>query len=395
MGQNGILVTMAIAIHRAILATRIYEPEGSAAAFRLAALVRAMDDSGYQTTILTTRSPGQIRSARQIRRWPVLRDRSGAVRGYLQYASFDIPLFFRLLFSRSTEVVIVEPPPTTGVAARLACWIRRTPYVYFAADVSSVAASDIGVNPLVVGTLRRVESWVLRGAAIVLAVSEGVRVELAKLGVPQDRIVVVGTGIDTDVFSRAGDARAQGHPYLVYAGNMSEIQGAGIFVEAFARVAHDRPTAQLMMFGQGADAQRLMQLANELAPGRIEFPGVIPGQVMAAWLRGAHAGLASMAPGGRYEFAFATKALASLSCGSPVIYAGEGVTSGLIRDNHLGWSVGWDIAEVAHAMDSALSALPSLSDRDRYSAWVAEHYSSARVAANAVEAIDRVMVGSA
>ncbi|HEY9497497.1 MAG TPA: glycosyltransferase, partial [Terrimesophilobacter sp.] len=94
---------------RALIASRVFEPEGSAAAYRLGALARSLERAGYRVTVLTTRSSVDASSTSRVRRWPVLRDKSGAVRGYLQYASFDIPLFFRLLFSPRADVVIAEP----------------------------------------------------------------------------------------------------------------------------------------------------------------------------------------------------------------------------------------------------------------------------------------------
>src|SRR5687768_1858826 len=108
-------------VRSVIIASRIFEPEGSAAAYRLGALARALEEVGITTTVLTTRTPDNAPSSKRVKRWPVIRDKSGAVRGYLQYASFDIPLFFRLLFARKADCVIVEPPPTTGLVARIAC----------------------------------------------------------------------------------------------------------------------------------------------------------------------------------------------------------------------------------------------------------------------------------
>ena len=385
---------MATSERTATIASRIYSPEGGAAAFRLAALAEALDAAGYATTILTTQLPVRVASTKTVRRFPVLRDSGGTVRGYLQYASFDIPLFFRLLVAPRATITVAEPPPTTGLVVRLASALRRTPYAYFAADVSSVAASGIGVNKGVVRILRRLESWVLRGASVVLAVSEGVRDEVLALGVEPARIVVVGTGVDTNTFRPDGDLpdperNRQSRPYLIYAGTMSEIQGASVLIEAFARVADLNPDAKLLMFGQGTEEPRLRARAAKLAGDRIEFRGSAPGIEVARWFRGAHAALASMAPDRSYEFAHSTKALAGLACGTPVIYAGAGATSSLIRDQNLGWSVPWEVDAVADAMHEALESKPDLEDRARVANWVARNFSLRSVAESAVRALDR------
>ena len=128
------------------LATRTFTPEPTAAALRLGALARALAAGGDRVRVLTSRlAPSVASDARQgadggvdagegaglveVRRAPVLRDRTGAVRGYVSYMSFDLPLIARLLAGPRPDVVVSEPPPTTGAAVRIACAVRRVPYV--------------------------------------------------------------------------------------------------------------------------------------------------------------------------------------------------------------------------------------------------------------------------
>ena len=197
--------------------------------------------------MVSTRAPHGLRPSDppgvQVTRWPVLRDAGGNVRGYVQFASYDGPLLLRLLSRRRPDVVVVEPPPTTGTVVRFVCALRRVPYVYYAGDVSSTAAAGIGLAPLLVGILRHVERFAMGGAAAVLAVSEGVAEEVRQLTGGTVPTVVVGTGVDTDVFSPTGQVNDQ-QPTLVYAGTMSEIHGARVFVEAFLDIADDYPTAR-------------------------------------------------------------------------------------------------------------------------------------------------------
>lgn len=376
-----------------LVASRIFAPEAGAAAYRLAATVKGLEEAGHTVTVLTSRAPGAARSTRGIRRWPVLRDRTGAVRGYVQYASFDIPLFFRLLAAPRFDAVLVEPPPTTGVVVRVASRLRRRPYVYFAADVSSDAAAGIGVHPLIVTVLRTVERWVLNGAAGVLSVSAGVSGAVRNLTRGRAKVAEVGTGIDTDTFTPASSgtaaeaaAPAGSKRTFVYAGTMSEIQGAGVFVDGFLKVMDRFPDAELLMYGQGVE---LAELAERAAPAgsRIRFMGVAGGSDTASALREATAGLASVRPGRGYDFAFATKAFASLACGAPVIYAGVGPLRDIVEQNNLGHSVDWDAGQVAEAMAAVLESPAAPAERARLAGWVRENYSLRGVGSKAAEAV--------
>jgi glycosyltransferase involved in cell wall biosynthesis len=408
------------------IAARLFPPEAGAAAFRLGALAAALANDGARVRVVTTVPPPVSRGMDwqregvSLSRWPVLRDEGGNVRGYVQFASFDGPLFWRLLLARRPDAVVVEPPPTTGVSVRLACAIRRVPYVYYAGDVSSTAAEGIGVSPRVVAVLRRVEAWAMGGAARVLAVSDGVAQEVARLTGTPERVTVVGTGVDTTVFhppatvpaqapsqalseaapaapspapslGSAEDAGPEGAPSsaptFVYAGTMSELQGADVFVRAFGSVAGDHPDARLVMYGQGTDVAMLKRLADEGAPGQVEFPGVVSGERVAAALARATAGLASLHPKMGYEFAFPTKMFATTACGTPVIYAGPGPGQAMVSEHRLGWACRWDADEVAAAMREALTQPWSPHDRSRLTAWTEEHASQRAVAATASAAV--------
>ncbi|WP_353708678.1 glycosyltransferase family 4 protein [Cellulosimicrobium sp. ES-005] len=382
---------------RVVLATRIYSPEPAAASFRLRALARALVESGAAVTVLTTTAPQAPAPEDpdpgvRIRRWPVLRDRTGYVRGYLQYLSFDVPLLLRLLFSTRPDVVVVEPPPTTGFVARLACVVRRVPYVYYAADVWSDAANSTGAPAPVVAAVRRVEGWVLRGARRVVAVTEEVAERTRALGARET--VVVRNGIDTDVFRPDGPVPdgAPAGPYAIYAGTTSEWQGADVFVRAMATVAEAVPGATLVVLGQGSAWADLEAVARALPDGGacVRMLRPVPQAEAAAWLRGAAVALVSLRPGQGYDFAFPTKVLAGAASGTPVLYAGPGPARGVIEENGLGRAVAHDVDAVAEAMSDLLEAPADDGPRTRSAGWARTH---ASIAASAAE-VARIAVAA-
>jgi glycosyltransferase involved in cell wall biosynthesis len=323
----------------------------------------------------------------QVRRWPVLRDRGGNVRGYVQYASFDLPLLMRLLFTARPGLVVAEPPPTTGAVVRLACRLRRVPYVFYAADIVSAAARGIGVVGPVVRLLERLEGWVLRGAAGVLTVSEELAREIVGMGVRKEQVHVVGTGVDTDVFNADGPKDRLDRPTAVYAGTMSEIQGASVFVAAMARVIERVPGARLVMLGQGSEIGQLREMASRLPPGTVEFLGVHGGAATARWLRSARVAVASVRPERGYDLAFATKTFAATGCGTPVVYAGVGPCAPLVVGHDLGRAVPWEPEPVAEALAEALSTEPDHATRRRLADWTERNFSLDAVAARATKVL--------
>ena len=391
-----------------LLATRIHLPEAAAASFRLDSVEKALAADGTAVRVLTSRAPADAPQGEpdpegvQVSRWPVLRDSSGYLRGYVPYLSFDLPLALRLLVARRPEAILVEPPPTTGAVVRVVAALRAIPYVWYAADVWSAAAASTGAADIVVRAVEKLEAFAVGGAARVIAVNDGVAQSVAELvnAAPDDeswaqRIRVVPNGIDTAVFDAYGPTPSEpdrariglSGPYFVYAGTASEWQGADVFVRALAQVRRTHPKAQLLFLGRGTAWQEITQAATQLPAGPDGAPAVImhpavPAAEAAVWQRGAAAALVSIKPGQGYDFAYPTKVLSALGCGTPVLFAGRGPVSADVRDFDLGWAAEHDAAAVAEAMRTALDTYDAEiasgtrpATAQRFHDWVEDHRS--------------------
>ncbi|QKJ20029.1 glycosyltransferase [Microbacterium hominis] len=377
-----------------VIASRLFVPEVSAGAFRLGALARGLVSAGAAAEVVTTIPPRHAPAADdppgvRVRRWPVLRDRGGNVRGYVQYLSFDAPLLLRILF-RPWRVAVAESPPTTGLVVALAAAVRRRPFAYYAADVWTDGVISMGAARPVVSLMRAMETAVLRSAAVTLSVSDEVTERLVLLGADRTRIATIGNGIDTGVFTPDAEPAAPGERYFVYTGTMSEWQQPDVFVRAFAQIAGDHPEVRLRFFGQGAVQERLQRLAAELVPGRVEFGGVVSPAESARWIRGAVASLVSIVPGIGYDFARPTKSYAAAACGTPVLYAGAHTGGALVRDNELGEAVAFETAAVAAAMHDLLAqqrAGETERRRAERAAWARETVSLDAVGERAAAAV--------
>ncbi len=384
---------------RVIIASRIFDPEPSAATFRLRALAEAFTAAGHEVTVLTVRPPKRLAedakdSARSydVRRAPVLRDRADYVRGYLPYISFDVPLFFRLLFGRNADLIVVEPPPTTGFFVRLAAALRRTPYAYYAADIWSDASKQTGAPRWVVRVVRNIELFALRGASAVLSVSREVTRRLAELGLDRD-VVTVGNGVDAGAFAAGIAALPELDPseqrIFVYAGTASEWHGVQVFVDAMPRVLQHYPDARLRFIGGGSETGMLRKRAEELGlEGSVMFePSLSPAE-LAPVLRDSVAALASVRAGSGYDFAFPTKLYSAAVCGAPLIYAGIGpavdFVQSIVDGLPLGVAVPAEPIAVADAMLDQLRNPVTRLRRELVASWASEHVSLDSVAAVAV-----------
>ena len=384
------------------LATRTFTPEPTAAALRLGAFARALAAGGDRVRVLTSRlAPSVARDARQsagsdadpgegaglveVRRAPVLRDRTGAVRGYVSYMSFDLPLLVRLLTGPRPDVVVSEPPPTTGAAVRIACAARRVPYVYYCADIVSDAAALAGVPGLVVRTVAGLESFALRGARRVIAVSDGVARRARDLGARDVAVVPNGVRVPDAVVTGTpeGFPTCDG-PVFVYAGTVAQWLAPEVFVDAFERVRARLGDARLVFVGQGSGWEALAERSRGVAG--VDMIPAVSAEEADRWMARATATLASLRPGG-YDYAYPTKILASLAQGTPVIYAGPGQAARDIAEGELGVACNLDADAVAEAMVGLASGTAAWVGAEGARAWVSMHRSveaSSRAAAAVV-----------
>lgn len=376
---------------RVVIATRIFGPEISAASAILRIWAEEFRDRGHEVVILTAKPPkGSVINDPEgidVRRAAVKRDRQQYVRGYLSYMSFDIPLAFRLLLSKRADLYIVEPPPTTVAVVRVIAAIRRTPYVVRAADYWTEAAELVTSNRLVIGTLRRIEAWGLRGARMLFAAHQPLIDRFRQVGIGTPAIPI-GFGADTTNFRYEGQTPI-GPALFVYAGTHSEWHGAGIFVEAMPQVLAQHPGTRLEFYGNGEERESMQTRAHELGiDTAIEFHAPIAPALLSPILAHATTSVASLAPVAPNEYALATKIYSSLAAGCPVIYTGPGPTIEFLNNSehpHAGVAVAYEVDAVAAAMIAAAAAPLQPQARAQLAAWSATEYSLKAIAGRVVD----------
>lgn len=379
---------------RVTIVSRIYRPEPSAASLFLGSVSDALRAEGHDVTVLTARPAKGTTSTvagEDVRTFPVLRDRDGYVRGYLPYLSFDIPLALRLLFARRPDVVLVEPPPTTGVVARVVCAIRRIPYVYDAADIWSDAADMATDSRTVIRVLRAMERFALQGARAFVTISDGVVARVRAMGVDAPS-VVTGFGADTSEFSVTGE---QPQRLFLYAGSYAAWHGADIMIDAFADFSSTDPGYTLRVIGNGTERPALEERARSLGVAdSVEFLDPIPPSELNTHFAAAVASIATLKPDTGYDFAFATKTYSSLAAGCPVIFTGPGPTAPFLRSIPAGLRAGaaceYDPRAVADAMRQVAAAPVSEPERRAIAAWIDAHHSMRAVADRVVQVLTDV-----
>ena len=125
---------------------------------------------------------------------------------------------------------------------------------------------------------RRLILWAARRAAALVTVSEGLKDNLVRLGIPGNRINVLRNGVDLGLFRPRDRAAARARlnlkgTTLLSVGNLVPAKGHELLI----RAAVSLPDARVLIVGQGPQADSLRALARQLnVADRVSLLGALP-----------------------------------------------------------------------------------------------------------------------
>ena len=369
------------------MVTQYFTPERGAAQVRLAALCRELQRRGGRVEVLTalpnyplgrifdgwSHRPVQVADEdglRVVRVWLWASMGSG-MRRMANYASFGVMSLLGLTKTRAATWTVVEYPTLPG-ALPAALWgrIRRRKVVVNVADLWVDAIVEFGAlgDGAVVRVMRGLESWMLRHATAVTAVTDGVREALVAKGVDPARICWLPNGADTEMF-QPGPADADVDDLLglgpedrlfLYAGTQGYVHGLETLLDA-AELLRGEPL-KIVLVGGGSERPALESSAAERRLDNVVFLDPVAPEEVARWLRRATAGLASIRDTELFKSVRSAKMFPVMATGRPVIYAGADEGAALVDRTGAGLAVPHGDAEALAAAIRRMAADPREAD---------------------------------
>jgi glycosyltransferase involved in cell wall biosynthesis len=182
------------------------------------------------------------------------------------------PLGLRTLFAlrrrARTSTLVIAHGSSAVVAIALATLGTRIRFIY----------RNIGDPTYWLSTPKRVRRmrWILKRASVVVALWEGSRDELRRVGGSSLDIKVIPNGVASHRLHLVAEHRVHarnrfGVQGLVaaYVGSLTPEKNVDAAIAAVASI----PDANLLVVGDGTERERLENLADSRAPGRIVFTG--------------------------------------------------------------------------------------------------------------------------
>jgi len=224
--------------------------------------------------------------------------------------------------------------------------------------IVSARGTDINLYPSF-KLIRPMIRWTLRNSAGLIAVSASLRDVMIELGSRQDRVRVIGNGIDAARFQPVDGNQARSHlglpennRVIVSVGGLVPRKGFHFLIPAVSRIAARFPDVRLYILGEGEQRPALEKLVREhRAQEFIFLPGSVPNEELRFWYSAADVScLVSSREG------WANVLQESLACGTPVVATRVWGAPEIVVSPDLGLLVDQNIADIASALERSLSS---------------------------------------
>jgi glycosyltransferase involved in cell wall biosynthesis len=189
---------------------------------------------------------------------------------------------------------------------------------------------------------RAVRRWTLkRAACLIVSGRDEAEMLERRFGVPPDRLAIILTPIDLDVFrpaSRDAACHAAGldpaRRYLLFVGRLDDqVKRISAMIRVFATLAAEHPDVDFVIAGDGQDRAALRRLADEQAPGRIRFIGWVSDAAHKAHFYNAADCLVLAS----WREGFPSVVGEAMACGIPVLSSHVGGVSEMVVEGQTGW----------------------------------------------------------
>jgi glycosyltransferase involved in cell wall biosynthesis len=281
----------------------------------------------------------------------------------VDYASFALLAPLAKRAAGAADLVVGETPPLPAALAGYAISkLDRCPYVCNVADpwVNSAVALGVLRSGAAIRGARALERLVYRRAALVTAVTDGVRDSLVESGVPPHRIRVIPNGVDTAVFRPDVDGGAwrerfggEGTFVAVYAGNHGLAQGVGVLLDA-AALLRGNDDMRIVLAGDGAEKDALRRRAEREHLSNVTFLAAQPLADVPALLAASDVCLAALRRLPVFRSAVPSKLFEAMATARALVVAAEGEAAAIVREAQAGLDV---LPESSEAIAAALLRL--------------------------------------
>jgi glycosyltransferase involved in cell wall biosynthesis len=320
------------------------------------------------------------------------------------YGSFWLSASLSGLGVAKPDVVIgTSPQLLVALSGWWLAWCKRVPFVFEVRDLwpESLAAVGAGAEG---GVLHRalgaIAGFLYRRSDHIVVVTPAFKDHLVQhWKAPAQKISIVENGVETDLFRPCAPEKVPGTEdrfVICYIGTLGIAHGLETLISAAEHLERALPSATFLLIGEGAEKERIEQLASARGLSNIRFLGQQSRERIPGYIAGADVCLVMLKKTELFKTVIPTKLLEYLSCEKPVIVAVDGQARKLVEEAGAGMFVEPEdsnaLAEAIHvlAVDPERRRCMGLSGRQ----YIVSRLSRERTAHSYMDVLQNLKNGS-
>ena len=397
--------------------SQYFPPEMGAPAARADELARHWARMGHDVTVLTgfpnhptgvvpvkwrSRLRGllykeNVDGVRVVRTWLWPLPNRKAHERIRNYASFWVSASVSGLGLQKPDVVIgTSPQLLVALSGWWLAWWKRVPFVFEVRDLwpESLAAVGAGREGSALHrALGAVAGFLYRRSDHIVVVTPAFKDHLIQhWKVPAQKVSIVENGVETDLFRPCPPVKApgtEGRFLIGYIGTMGMAHGLETLIAAAEQLQRTLPNAMFLLIGEGAEKERIEQLAVARGLSNIRFLGQQPRERIPGYIAGVDVCLVMLKKSELFKTVIPTKLLEYMSCEKAVIVAVDGQARKIVEEAGAGIFVEPEdssaLAEAVHvlAADPERRRRMSISGRE----YIVSHLSREQTARTYLEVL--------
>jgi len=344
-----------------------FPPESNAAATRVYERAVYWARWGHRVTVLTTAPnfpegklfPG-YRNRWHQREWrdnieivrvkTFIAKNEGLARRTLDFFSFMFGAYFAGLITKRPDIVIATSPQFfTAVGGWALAATRRLPFIFELGDLwprSIVAVGALQAGPTV-ALLERVELFLYRRAARVVALTQAFKDDLVRRGISPEKIDVIRNGVDLPRYAPrprdetlAAEWGLSENFVIGYVGTHGMAHDLGKVLDAAEQLRESEPRLRFLLVGAGAERDQLVATARLRRIDNVVFRPLQPKERMPAVWSLCNIALIHLKNMPAFAEVLPSKIFEAMGMGLPIMLAApEGEASRLLAEDAAGLCV--------------------------------------------------------
>jgi glycosyltransferase involved in cell wall biosynthesis len=372
--------------------SQYFPPEMGAPAARAVELARHWVSAGHEVTVLTgfpNHPTGfvppewrprlrrgvwreEVENIHVVRTWLLPFPNRKAYERMLNYSSFAVSAALRGFQIKRPDVVIATSPQLlVGPAGWWIARWKRAPFVFEVRDLwpESLAAVGAGSEGSALHrVLGGIAGFLYRNSKKIVVVTPAFKDHLIQhWEVPAEKIAIVENGVETDLFhpDRTEPGLRQqlgleGKFVVCYVGTMGMAHGLDTLIDAARHLRTSRPEVSFLLVGEGADKQRIREMAASHGLRNLVFVDQQPRERIPAYINASDACLVLLKKTDLFKTVIPTKMLEFLSCAKPVVLGVDGQARQLVEESGGGVVIEPENSQELCAAIERLSADPGM-----------------------------------